>query len=245
MLQTFDFNAIIDDARTVWDTFEAPHCPLDEDCPLDEVLLDYVYGDLAQEEYQTVSDHIGKCERCKIEVLKMETDRTEWEYSFNEDPDAALTKAVPSLKLSDIYGKALISALQLKEWFGNLFVGNWQPAELLLASAYRGPGDRQTEGTVKRAKAVILGRYKILVLVQLTPEAGEDVSVSLQIYPSGGNDYLPAGLQITVLDEYGNIFMDDESGIKNNMMELPWIREAGESYSIRLSLDGITITEDL
>ncbi len=242
MAQTvFDFDAILQDAREIWNSAKAG--PL---CPLDEVLFDYVYGDLTEKEYETVSDHIRNCERCHIEVLKMEADMTEWECSFNENPDAVLAdilgKSVPEgFKLDSILKKLL----NLKEWFRGLFHGEWQPAELVLASAYRGSADKPSEGTVKRAKAITLGKYKILVFVQLTPEDGENVGVSLQIYPSGGADFLPPGLQIVILDQAENVFMEDESESRNDKMEATWVREAGESYSIQFSLDGIHIKEGL
>lgn len=98
---TYNFDAILQDAKDIWNTAKAG--PL---CPLDEVLFDYVYGDLTGKEYETVSDHIRNCERCHIEVLKMEADMTEWECSFNKNPDAVL---------ADILGKSVPAQLKLKK----------------------------------------------------------------------------------------------------------------------------------
>jgi len=240
MAQTaYDFDAILQDTKEIWNAAKAGSL-----CPLDEVLFDYVYGDLTGKEYQTVSDHIRNCERCHIEVLKMEADMTEWEYEFKESADASFTK-IFGINFDDISDNILKKLLNLQEWFRNLFHGEWQPAELVLASAYRGAADKPSEGTVKRAKAITLGKYKILVVVQLTPEGGEDVGVSLQIYPSGGVDFLPPDLRIVILDQAENVFMEDESESRNDRMELTWVREAGESYSIQFSLDGIHIKEGL
>jgi hypothetical protein len=136
---------------------------------------------------------------------------------------------------------------QLKEWFAGLFQGNWQPAELVLASAYRGTEDKVPDGSVKRAKVINLAEQSVALVVQLTPEEGENVAVSLQVYPAGGANYLPIGLQVMVLDESGNIFMEDktDADADYDSMELPWIRERGEQYAIKLTLGDFSITENL
>ena len=133
----------------------------------------------------------------------------------------------------------------LKKWFARLFQGNWQPAEMVLASDYRGTEDKVPEGSIKRAKVVNLGEQSVKLVVQLTPEEGENVAVSLQVYPIDSANYLPLGLQVMVLDELGDIFMEDKTDANCDSIELPWTRESGEQYAIKLTFGNFTITENL
>ncbi len=86
---TYDFETILKDARQVWRTaYSGP------DCPLNEALFDFVYGDLEPDEAGRMSDHIQQCEACRIKRLQMEADRTEWELMLDNNPDLALAQAL-------------------------------------------------------------------------------------------------------------------------------------------------------
>jgi hypothetical protein len=65
-----------------------------KDCPPDDMLLDYVYNDLSEEEQEEVIQHIKLCERCGFEVIELEADRDGWQHAVNKDPDAMLVKAL-------------------------------------------------------------------------------------------------------------------------------------------------------
>jgi hypothetical protein len=79
----------------------------------------------------------------------------------------------------------------------------------------------------------------------LTPEEGENVAVSLQVYPAGDAICLPPGLRVVVLDESGATFMEAETDTDEDSMELAWTRESGERYAVKLTFCDFTITENL
>ncbi|QTA80319.1 Uncharacterized protein dnl_26180 [Desulfonema limicola] len=91
------FEDILDDAKSVYNTLKKG-----ENCPLDEILLDYVYGEVSETEFYEVKEHIKSCERCRVEVFKMETERTQWELALDTDPDKALADLLGSLGLKKI-----------------------------------------------------------------------------------------------------------------------------------------------
>jgi hypothetical protein len=72
------------------------------DCPRDEMLLDYVENVLKEDKKEIIVEHIRTCERCYVEILKMEADYTEWEYMVNNNPDAALAKALGDVEKSEL-----------------------------------------------------------------------------------------------------------------------------------------------
>jgi len=71
------------------------------DCPPDEMLLDYVENILSEDKNELIYQHIQKCERCHVEVLRMEADRTEWECMIDKNPDAAVAKALGDIENSE------------------------------------------------------------------------------------------------------------------------------------------------
>jgi hypothetical protein len=74
-------------------------------CPPEDMLFDYVYDDLSEEEKRDVSEHVESCERCRFEVMKLEADRVGWEHALNKDPDAALAQALGSAGIEQVRGK--------------------------------------------------------------------------------------------------------------------------------------------
>lgn len=71
----------------------------------------------------------------------------------------------------------------LKACFEKLFQGDWHPAGLMLAPAYRGRGDDADRKSVRQAKAVTLKDEKVSLTVQLTPESDEEVGVCVGFIP--------------------------------------------------------------
>ena len=78
-LAKLNFNVLLKDAQKAYHTLKAG-----VDCPLDEMLLDYVYHDIPKEESTEIAKHIKQCERCRIKTLKMEVDCIEWNYMFEK-----------------------------------------------------------------------------------------------------------------------------------------------------------------
>ncbi|MCP4112576.1 MAG: DUF1822 family protein, partial [Desulfobacteraceae bacterium] len=227
------FKNILSEAKKIYKTARpGAHCPLDE------ILFDYVHDDLSQDEYQNISEHIKNCNYCSAMTLKIEADRTAWEYMFDQNPDKALADAIgPSglkyLELVEAESGILPTDIldNLKKWFQNLFE-QWQFPELATTCSYRGSGEK--EGSIRRARIMDTGTGDLLMIVQLTPGQEENVTVILKIYPSGEGFYLPTDLQVEILQN-GKLFMTDKTEDKNDSMELGWIRESGEQYSIRLT----------
>ncbi len=99
-----NFEDILKDAKNVYAVLRT-----EKNCPSDDMLPDYVYGGLSETEYGQMQSHVKKCERCRVEVLRLEADRRAWENALESDPDAAL---------SHILGKKGIRALKISEGAG-------------------------------------------------------------------------------------------------------------------------------
>jgi len=163
------------------------------ECPLDEVLFDYVYDDATEAERKEVSEHIKTCERCSIQVMKFKADRFEWEYALDVDPYAAFagtigpyaTQHEPKMEhrirsLWEYYQKLVKEGLErfqgaleaLQQWISD---GN---APILLPTTVRGKREGLRRGTyclgdeppIYPFSVPSESRYHTLVMLRLSRE---------------------------------------------------------------------------
>ncbi|MDF0555601.1 DUF1822 family protein [Kamptonema sp. UHCC 0994] len=75
-------------------------------------------------------------------------------------------------------------------------------------------------------------------------EADEKRDILLQIYPTGESTYLPPDLQLIVLDDSGEIFLEAKSRTADNWIQLEFRGEAGETFTVKTVLGDDSFTED-
>ncbi|NJL11386.1 MAG: DUF1822 family protein [Calothrix sp. SM1_7_51] len=116
----------------------------------------------------------------------------------------------PKFSTNAVLDKLDRTTVRLGEWLQNLFAPDWQPVELVIASAYRGSPLSQISNyepiSISRAKVIDLGillaQQKISLLVEVK-KIKEDASVDvrLQLLPAGNYPCLPKGIELIVLDK--------------------------------------------
>ncbi len=117
----------------------------------------------------------------------------------------------------------------------------WTAAELLWAIAPNHPASG-----VRRVMDLgmqFVG-HAVALMVAILPKPEQRVAVLLRLYPMGNERYLPAGLQLTGLDESGNVFLDTQSRRRDDYIQIKFSAEFGERFSIRVSLDNASLTEN-
>jgi hypothetical protein len=91
------FQQIIQDAKQVFKvTRPGPGCPTSD------VLIDYVYQELAQEETDNITTHLDDCEACKMVLMRIEADQLLWNKSLEEKPEATLSQALGSVGRQEV-----------------------------------------------------------------------------------------------------------------------------------------------
>lgn len=144
----------------------------------------------------------------------------------------------------------------LGRWFQNIRDAGWQTIEALLSSSdlplaygFRGnPEDNRLEtGTaIRQAKRINFGIQSdiqpLILMVELTPEADESTQIRLQLHPTE-TIYLPANLQLIVLDETNAVFLNAQSRNTDNYMQLELSGRSGEAFSVQIQLGTDRITE--
>ncbi len=68
--------------------------------------------------------------------------------------------------------------------------------------------------------------------------------ILVRLYPTGNNTYLPPGVQMIVLDESGDIFLEAQARRADNWIQLEFRGEPGERFSIKLALAEASITQN-
>jgi hypothetical protein len=142
--------------------------------------------------------------------------------------------------------------VNLSQWFKNLFEADWQPLEALFGAqnlAFSFRSDSQfNEATIKRAKllnlGVQLGSQSVAMLVAITPEVEQKVSILAQVHPVNGEAVLPPNLKLGLLSVSGEILQEVQSRSQDNYIQLKRFRGLpGESFNIRIVFGNVTITE--
>lgn len=101
MKKQIHFKALLAEARAKFNSLE-----FTPNCPVPEIIVDYVYDDLSSPIRSKVTKHITECEPCRMLALKIESDLTELEQIID---------AAPEKFLGDILGPPRESNLIRKE----------------------------------------------------------------------------------------------------------------------------------
>lgn len=164
---------------------------------------------------------------------------------------AAMTTAVGGV-VTGVVTTVENTVIELTKWFDNIFGNGWQPEERALTLGIQPARNLQPANTeqpeVNGAKVIRLGMQipqetVILILRQKQLSEGE-IEVNLRLYPSADAMYLPDGVQLIVLDEIGNPIPQLEAQARaDNWIQLKFIGEPGDQFSVKVSLEDSSITE--
>ncbi|WP_377474092.1 MAG: DUF1822 family protein [Microcoleus anatoxicus] len=106
-------------------------------------------------------------------------------------------------------------------------------------------GDRQAQA---RGRMIDLGiqlvGHPVALIVYFTPESNNKWNILLQIRPGGGQTYLPPEVQMIVLDDTGEVFLEARSRSADNRIQLEFSGEPGERFSVKVALGDASIVED-
>ena len=106
-------------------------------------------------------------------------------------------------------------------------------------------GDRPAQA---RGRMIDLGiqlvRHPVALIIYFQPESNNKWNILLQLRPSGGQTYLPPDVQMIVLDDAGEVFLEARSRSADNWIQLEFSGEPGERFSVKVALGDASIVED-
>ncbi|MEG4809185.1 DUF1822 family protein [Microcoleus sp. F8-D3] len=181
-------------------------------------------------------------------LLAFESDRSEYDRIEELYRSGRLDELL-KVTVSDL-GQVPQSSLLIyvRQMYENIFGEGYQPVGLILTrgqrNRWRGQNPKNLE-SVARAKQINLGaNQSVNLTIELTPK-DEEIDTQIWLHPSGDAVYLPVGLQITVLDEFGNSIpqLHKQTGSTDNAVLLTFSVEPGERFSVKLLLGDASVTE--
>jgi len=181
-----------------------------------------------------------------------------------EPMSVPLNDLLPLDSLLDVLHPGL-AIVNLREWLmGQFRHPEWRSPEALITS-HRSmrSGSRNTTGgsfsvppdidaqinSVSRAKAIEFQSLdkQVVLVVQVISITTEDntLNVRLRLYPDSSSDQLPRNLQITVLDERGEIIVDSRPKSGSGWTEVELCDcLPGDRFSVRIALGDDSRTEE-
>ncbi|BAU04659.1 DUF1822 family protein [Fischerella sp. NIES-3754] len=151
------------------------------------------------------------------------------------------------------YSQPLVN--NLSKWFQNVFEGGWHSFDTLVSSqqntlAVQFRSDATlNEVRVKGAKLIDLGMQirntAVVLLIGLTSEIDDKVSIRVQLHPANEEVYLPPDLKLLLLSGSGNILQEVQSRSHDNFIQLKKFKSPpGKNFSLQVTLGDISIKED-
>lgn len=101
---------------------------------------------------------------------------------------------------------------------------------------------------VERAKIIDLGMppdsQAVALIAAFRPDSGEEVSIRLRVEPIGDETSLPSSLKLAAIDESGVAVIEAQPTSKDDFLQREFSGTPGEHFSVKLSLEDVSITED-
>ncbi|MGB6299161.1 MAG: DUF1822 family protein [Rivularia sp. (in: cyanobacteria)] len=154
-----------------------------------------------------------------------------------------------SLEYLPQYLYKLRPLVNLSQWFKNIFETNWESIEAVLGNEATEPAlaFRSIKASnLKRCKLLKLGTQEELVafIVNIAPESDSNINILVELMPANNRTYLPANLQLILLDEDEQAIINTKTKGQNQHIQLDLSAEPGERFSIKVVLGEESFRED-
>lgn len=101
---------------------------------------------------------------------------------------------------------------------------------------------------VRRVKIIDFGMQldgnRVALVITFMPEADGGTNVHLRVHPAGVQNYLPPNLQLIILDDKGEKFLEAQSRSADNWIQLELSGECGDNFSVKLVLGEASFTKE-
>lgn len=156
-------------------------------------------------------------------------------------------KQIAGFTVEDVRPEWEDKPVSLSQWFDNTFTAGWQAVtELLNPQQLQATARTQKleRGKLIDLRADLLTNYVVL-LINLSRENDDSstVEITLRVYPTGNDIYLPPSLKLLVLSD-NEVFQEVIARSADVFMRCQFEGEVGEEFSVQLVLGEVVVTED-
>lgn len=156
-------------------------------------------------------------------------------------------KQIAGFTVEDVRPEWEDKPVSLSQWFDNTFTVGWQTVtELLNPQQLQATARTQKleRGKLIDLRADLLS-HSVVLLINLSRENDDSssVEITLRVYPTGNDIYLPPSLKLLVLSN-NEVFEEVTARSADVFMRCQFEGEVGEEFSVQLVLGDVVVTED-
>jgi hypothetical protein len=147
---------------------------------------------------------------------------------------------------------------KLVNWSENIFHQLWLSLDELVTacnvnlslvrSGARSRDNKNRTPEISRGRVIDLGiqlvNHPVALILHFTNESENKRNILLQVHPGGGKTYLPPEVELIVLDDKGDVFLEAKSRQADNWIQLEFWGEPGERFSVKVALGDASIVEN-
>ena len=170
-------------------------------------------------------------------------------YSRHLEPTAIPLPSIAAENVQDSFKKTFNSSrTKLSQWLQGVLEEGWLSfEELVTPEANLAWSTRGVSEKIRKGKLINLGmqleNQTVALLITITPES-EKVRILVQLYPTGRERYLPANLQLTLLNKVENILQSTQSRSQDNYIQLKSFKgKPGIRFGIEVSAGNVSVRE--
>jgi Protein of unknown function (DUF1822) len=165
----------------------------------------------------------------------------------------ALPEYLQQLRLGSAIASKLppIGQINLRQWLNGCFEEGWQDLQMIFSLdqpklAFRSVND--ADQRMERAKLVQLTTAQttaeILLVIELKALSENDLNVKILVLSASSQSYLPADLQVRILDDRRAAVMQAVTISTNQNMEFNFNAKLNEQFSVEICLGEILFSEN-
>jgi Protein of unknown function (DUF1822) len=118
----------------------------------------------------------------------------------------------------------------------------------LVRSGARSGDNKNRTPEISRGRVIDLGiqlaNHPVALILHFTNASENKRNILLQVHPGGGKTYLPPEVELIVLDDKGDVFLEAKSRKADNWIQLEFRGEPGERFSVKVALGDASIVEN-
>lgn len=153
---------------------------------------------------------------------------------------------IAGFKVEDIRPEWEERPVNLTEWFDNIFTTGWQAVnELLTPSRLALIRSAETQGAKLIDLRADLLSHAVVLLVNLVRKNDDspEVEITLRVYPTVNEVYIPVNLKLIVLIE-NEVLIEVTARSEDKIIQCQFEGEVGEEFTVQLVLGEAVISED-
>lgn len=142
------------------------------------------------------------------------------------------------------------------DWMQGQITAGWKTLDELMGITplnYQWRGVRSADSTLPVSSRIVRGKVidiptaqgiePIVLVAELIPKSDTDLSIELKIAPTNDREFLPAGLEMTVVDAVGEPVMTAQARAENRMVELGFHAELGDRFQLKVQLNETVVVQ--